>query len=349
LQYERWNRGKRSLALDLRKDEGLSTFLEAAKVADVVIDGLRPGTLNRLRAGWEVLREVNRSLIYCALSGMGQTGPYRQLGLHGAGSDAAGAVAPVAFDERDRPFIGPHVSIGTRQAPMYAFAGALAALLRVWRGKQGGSYVDIGQFDVAAYSRVDDWVEYLNTGNLRPTTPFKGMARNQYYRTADGRYVLFQPFEQKFWERFCAAVNREDLRGGLGSDANSIDMGQGNEALREELGALFASRPLDEWLQLFLETGIPGAPVNDIESLMTDPQFSARDNVYVAATSSGELQMPTTPIKVAGQQFGVGKAPRYGEHSDEVLREWLAIDDDTLKALHRDGVVSQQGEESLKR
>jgi crotonobetainyl-CoA:carnitine CoA-transferase CaiB-like acyl-CoA transferase len=348
LSHRRWNRGKRSLALDLKTEAGRMLFLDAVDRADVVIDGLRPGSMARFGLAWDTLSQVKPSLVYCALSGFGQSGPYRSMGAHGAASDAYGALAPVEFDEEGQPFIGGHVSVGTRVAPVYAAFGICAALRRASKTGQG-SFIDVAQSDVSAYSRVDDWVPFLNTGMLRPDRPFKNAARNQYYRTQDGRYLLFQPFERKFWVAFCEAVGRPDLLklSGFGSEGgpNDTDLGFDEPQTRTALAEIFGSKPLEGWVSLLLATGIPGAPVNTIDTIGSDAHFVARDNLIVVDDTDGPVIMPTTPIKAVGESFEIGPAPQCGEHTLEVLSELLGLPAGKMLALRDAGVITFPSEE----
>ncbi|WP_157801393.1 CaiB/BaiF CoA-transferase family protein [Sphingobium sp. LB126] len=344
----RWNRGKRSLLLNLKNAQGVQIFLELAKKADVVVEGLRAGTMARFGVGYDVVRQVNPKIVFCSISGTGQTGPYVHLGMHGAGLDSIAGGVSVAFREDGRPFVGQHIAFGTRVGPLYAAFAVAAALVKAARTGEG-SYIDVAQTDAAAFAEVDRQFHLLNTGVELPGDLYRNAVRNQCYRTRDSNYILFQAFEHKFWVNFCLAIERPDLvaRGGDQTDvsANALNMAMGDEALRAELAEIMATRTQREWIDFFIAHNIPGAPINSLTQAMEDPHFKARDNIYVQEhPTAGPIRMLSTPIKVPGQQFDVRPAPDAGEHTDEVLGELLGFDDATLTRLKAERVIgsSQQ-------
>jgi crotonobetainyl-CoA:carnitine CoA-transferase CaiB-like acyl-CoA transferase len=280
------NRGKRSIALDLANPRGREVFLDLVRGADILIEGMRPGSLERRDLGVKVLRRANPALVYVTLSGFGGTGPYRGLPSHGLAYDAWAAVAAPSVDDKGRPCIPDSTPIGTRVAPVWAVAAALAAVLRA-RAEGTGAVLDVAQSDAAAavnwlaiegtkaYQRSEEEV----TGNpadggVRRPPGLAGMAesvRYQYYRSRDG-IVLFMASEREFWENFCRGVDREDLFSRF-PGARFADHARGNEELRGELESIFGSRTTAEWVSLAGQWNVPICPVNDAASILDDPQF----------------------------------------------------------------------------
>src|SRR5215204_1923141 len=143
------NRGKRSLGLDLRKDEAVELYLDLVARADVVIEGMRPGALARRGITWERMQERNPAIVFVTISGFGTTGPYMDLPSHGIAFDTWAAVAPVERDAEGFTYLGDHVSVGTKTAPVWGALGVVAALLRAKLTGQGAR-LDIAQTDAAA-------------------------------------------------------------------------------------------------------------------------------------------------------------------------------------------------------
>jgi crotonobetainyl-CoA:carnitine CoA-transferase CaiB-like acyl-CoA transferase len=344
------SRGKRSVVLDLRTTAGREVFLALAAAAEVVIEAMRPGGLDRRGVGYPALREVNPRIVMCTISGYGMTGPYRDLPSHGIAYDAwAGTVAPVPGPD-GLPAIPDHTSIGIAAGPLFGTAAILAAVLRARQDGQG-CHLEVAQSDAAAafdwlrseghraYQRAADEV----TGN--PADAFErrppgtaGMAdgvRYQFYESRDG-HVLFMASEREFWRRFCTAAGRQDLfeaRPG----AAVADHARGDLALRHELSAIFRQRTTAEWIRFGLEHNVPIGPVNTPATIAADPQFAARMPWQPAARLRAD-QLPF-PVRVAGEEPPAARrrAPARGEHGPEILREVLGYDDTRISRLAAHG------------
>jgi crotonobetainyl-CoA:carnitine CoA-transferase CaiB-like acyl-CoA transferase len=336
LMHLRWNRGKKSVTLNLKSEEGHRVFLDLASRAHVVIDGLRAGAVTRVGVDYPSVRAVNPRIVYCSLSGTGQTGPYRDLATHGLAYDAYGGLAPPAFRSDGTPYLPPATPVGILAGPLYAALGVAAALVRAV--KTGvGQHIDVAQMDCAAAWRADGIDAALND----VTTDYQGMedaVRYQYYRCKDGEYVILQASERKFWQNFCSGVDREDL-----VNRGQREVGEharGDEALRSELATIFASRTRGEWVQFFIEHDVAGGPVNSPAGLLDDPHFRARDLVFDQVhPQAGPGRWFGTPIQLVDQHFSASPAPRAGEHTDAVLGDLLGFDEQRLKELRQRGVI----------
>jgi crotonobetainyl-CoA:carnitine CoA-transferase CaiB-like acyl-CoA transferase len=336
----RWNRGKRSVVVDLRTPEGTDVFRELVGQSEVVIEGLRAGALERRGVGYEALARQQPALVFCSLSGFGQTGPYRNLATHGVAYDAfAGSAQPEMTDEGFPTIPRRYFDIGTNAGALYGAMAVLAAVLHA-RATGEGTYLDIAQADAAVV-----W----NAGRLDPllsgvATEQRGAdlsesVRYQYYGTADGQTILFQASERHFFERFCRAVDREDLLAHTGAEFG--EHASGDRALRRELVALFATRTQAEWLQLFLEADVPGGPVHSATSLLEDLQF--RDRAQLVEhdhPEAGHLRMLGNPVHTGSAPGPIGPAPASGAHTDEVMRDVLGYDDSRIAALRERGAIT---------
>jgi crotonobetainyl-CoA:carnitine CoA-transferase CaiB-like acyl-CoA transferase len=344
------SRGKRSIVLDLRTHGGYATFLDLVRTADVVVEAMRPGGLERRGLGYERLREANPKVVMFTISGYGMTGPYRDLPSHGIAYDAwAGTVAPVPGPE-GLPAIPDHTSIGITAGPLFGTTAILAAVLHA-RETGEGCHLEVAQSDAAA---AFDWLrseghrayerpEPEVTGNpsdgyeRRPpgTAGMADSVRYQFYETRDG-YLLFMASERKFWKNFCAAVGRDDLFESH-PGARLADHARGDMKLRRELAEIFRTRSTAEWIQLGLDHDVPIGPVNTPVGIAADPQFADRMPWQPADRLIAD-QLPF-PVRVVGEQpvAAVRPAPTLGQHTAEVLAEVLGYDAATVERLKSSG------------
>jgi crotonobetainyl-CoA:carnitine CoA-transferase CaiB-like acyl-CoA transferase len=345
------NRGKRGVVLDLRTDAGKAVFRDLAAHADVVVEAMRPGALERLGLGAAVLRERKPELVFASISGYGATGPYRDLPSHGIAYDTwAGIVAP-AVDDEGFTYLPEHVSVGIYAAPLYGALALLAAVMRA-RSTGAGADLELAQSDCAAafdWYRSETWKAYERpddevTGNpsddyARRAPGTAGMregVRYQVYASADG-HVLFMASEQTFWKNFCAGVDRMDLFERWPGNAYA-DHARGNRELQRELRAIFVTRTTAEWMEFGGRVDTPIAPVNTPRTLAADPQFAARLG-WIPASRLGADQLPF-PVRFVGEELPLpAKAPAVGEHTDEVLRAVCGYDDARLDELRRSGAL----------
>lgn len=349
LMHLHLNRGKRSVELDLRTPEGTATFRDLVTKSDVVIEGMRPGSLAKRGLGYQELVRDNPAVIFCALSGFGMTGPYRDLPSHGVGFDAWAGLVPPLVDERGFASIPDHVSVGTRVGGVWAALGVCAALVRA-RTTGVGAYLDVAQTDAAAatdWLRIEAYRAYERPESEVTGNPSDGGVRRipgpggnteavryQYYATSNGT-VLFMASERRFWENFCRGVGRVELFEAA-PGAPYADHALGNVELRRELADLFASRTNAEWVQFGLDHDCPIVPVNDSRSLTEDPQYRARMPWLPQSVYGADL-VPL-PLHFVNESATVTRpAPTPGEQRDEILRDVLGYSAETIAALEGAG------------
>ena len=345
------SRGKRSIVLDLRTDEGKATFLELVREADAVVEAMRPGGLERRGVGYAACKEVNPRVVFCTISGYGATGPYRDLPSHGIAYDTWAGLVDVEVTDDGFTEMPAHPNVGINVGPLFGALGILAGITKA-RATGEGCELEIAQSDAAA---VMDWLapetfkayerpESEVTGNKSDgyerrepgTAGMRGGVRYQIYESADG-HVLFMASEQAFWCNFCEGVGRADL---FESHPGSkyADHARGDIELRKELREIFRTKTTQEWIRFGIDVDTPIAPVNTPKTIADDPQFQHR-LPWIPQEQLGCEQLPT-PLKFA--DVGLPQptmAPTLGQHTDEVLREVLGYDDVTLEAKRAAGAL----------
>lgn len=312
------NRGKRSVTLNLKAGPDREAFYRLVSRADVLVESFRPGVTERLAIDYDTLTQYNEDIVYCSLSGYGQTGPYRDRPGHDL--NYAGVAGLL---DMNRPGPGAEPTLpGTQVADL---AGGLFAAFTVVghvaghaRGGDGGDYIDVSMTDVAhTFSLLG--ALYVMTGTEpRPgeTALNGGLPCYDVYATADGRYVTLAALEPKFWRTFCEAVDRPDLV----TPHRSDDPAE-RAALAAELRDLFAARTRAEWEDHFDGTDVPFGVVNTPVEALSDPQLTARE---LASTGPEGRSVPHLRFPAKARRTPPAdhvEWPRLGEHTEEVLRE----------------------------
>jgi crotonobetainyl-CoA:carnitine CoA-transferase CaiB-like acyl-CoA transferase len=345
------NRGKRSITLDLRTPEGANTFLELAKSCDAVVEAMRPGGLEKRGVGYEQLTTVNPAIVFVTISGYGMTGPYRDFPSHGIAYDTwAGIVQPEVTDDGFTA-IPEHTSVGINVGPLFGALAILAGIIQA-RTTGEGLHMEVAQSDAAAamdwlrsetyraYERPEDEVTGNATDNFERRPPGTGgmaeSVRYQIYASSDG-HVLFMASERELWKNFCDGIGRPDLFERWPGEQYA-DHARGNLELRGILRDAFAERTTAAWVAFGGEWNTPIAPVNTPKTIADDPQFQDR-MPWLPQERLGADQLPN-PIKLVGGEFDVPEhAPTLGQHTDDVLRSVLGLDDDAIAALKRSGAL----------
>ena len=351
LLHHHVSRGKKSLTLDLRRDSGAAVFRDLVRKADVVIEAMRPGALARRGLGYDELRLIKPDLVFCAISGYGMTGPYKDAPAHGLAFDSwAGLVKP-GVDAEGFCFIPEHPSVGMHAGPLFAALSICAALLRA-RATGTGAFLELGQTDAAAYMdwlRIETWKAYERpqsevTGNqaddyVRRAPGTAGMekgVRYQYYASRDG-HVLFMASEQEFWKNFCTGIDRLDLFERWPGRRYG-DHATGNRELQAILRDIFATRTTHEWMAFAVQWNTAIAPLNTPRSIASDPHFKARFSWLPA--SEHVADMLPFPVHFVGEELPPpAPAPRAGQHNDSVLREVLGYSEEQVAAVRANGAL----------
>lgn len=347
------SRGKKSIILDLRKPEAVETYLDLVRGADAVVEGMRPGSLERRGLGWDVLRAANPRIVFCTISGYGATGPYKDMPSHGIAYDAWAGVARPTVNAEGLPTIPSYTPVGINAGPLYAALGILAGIIRARATGQGCRF-EVAQSDAAAafnwngiegnkaYERPEDEVTGNDGDGKGPRRPvgdnsMTESVRYQYYRSKDG-LVLFMASEREFWKNFAYGVGRPELFD-ENPGAKYADHARGNVALRRTLAGIFAERTTEEWVRFGQEVNTPICPVNDVKSITRDPQFRARMPFRPHGEAGTDL-LPS-PIRLVGEDLPLAgrAAVEPGRDAEEVLARILGYDRERIDRLRAAGAL----------
>jgi crotonobetainyl-CoA:carnitine CoA-transferase CaiB-like acyl-CoA transferase len=326
------NRGKRSLTLNLKAPRGAELLRRLVRTADVLVESFRPGVLDRLGVGFEALARENPRLVYCAITGYGQDGPYRDRPGHDINYVGYGGVLSMTGLPEGGPVL-PGVQVGDLGGGgMLGAVGILAALVE-------RNLTDRGRFvDVSMLDGVLSWLSVHAGAHLATdevpgpgSGPLAGaLACYRIYRAGDGRHLTVGALEPQFWRALCEALDCADLVDDqFGPPERQAEMAQ-------RLQAIFGERSRDEWLQLLGGEAVCVGPVNDLREALDDPQVRHRGMV---AEVEGIPVGPASPLTFSGRKpTELRSAPALGEHTAEVLSR-IGIDEAGLSELRAQGVV----------
>jgi crotonobetainyl-CoA:carnitine CoA-transferase CaiB-like acyl-CoA transferase len=326
------NRNKQSITLDLKRPESREVLDRLLARADVLVENFRPGTLDRLGLGYADLSPRYPKLVYCSISGFGQTGPRRDLPGYDAVVQAEGGLMSITGDAEGPPFrLG--VAISDIVAGMFAANGiALALLARARTGR--GQLVDVGMLDATAALLTYQAGIFFATGtspgrlgNRHPT-----IAPYETFEASDGGFVVAVGNDEQ-WRRFCAAINLAPLGADPRFMTNRDRVTQYSE-LRPILASRLRERTRAEWLEALTKAGVPCGSVRSVGETLTDPQLEARDMIaQLEHAAAGAIRTLGVPIKLSDTPGSVRTPPpRLGEHTHAVLRE-LGFDDEVIRRI----------------
>lgn len=314
------NRNKRSMVIDLKTATGREQFLALSERADVVVESFRPGVMERLGVGYDVLAERNPRLIYASLSGFGRTGPYRDRAGHDLNYIALAGLLQFNVDADGVPVV-PAVQVADLGAATFAAVGILAAAI-------GRQTTGRGQMvDVSLYASALAWLPTLLGNALngapapRPGEPMLagGLAQYAVYTTADARFVTLGALEPRFLANFLDAVGRSDL----------IDADQAT--LRTALTEIFAAQTLEEWTTLLANVDTCFAPVYTLDEAIGDPHAQALERfASVAHDRLGLLGQIASPFDLSDTPAVVRRPPPdLGQHTAEIVAEFGLVTEAT--------------------
>jgi crotonobetainyl-CoA:carnitine CoA-transferase CaiB-like acyl-CoA transferase len=333
------NRNKKSLGLNLKADEGRRVLWKLIERADVLIENFRPGVLEKLEFGYHTVAKVNPRIVYCSISGFGQTGPYRDR----PGYDVIAQGESGMMDLTGSPD-GPPAKLGASLADvvagLYAVNGVLLALLA--RHKTGtGQHIDVSLLDTMVSTLTYQALIYLSTGRSprRLGTRHPSIVPYESFQAKDG-FVNIAVTNQKQWENFCQALGFSEIAADARFETMKARLAHYSE-LRPMIERVVSKMSRSEIIARMSEVGIPAGPINTVGEIMEDPHIHAREMVVeLTHPEYGPLRVLGIPIKLSGTPGVVENAPpRFGEHNREVLSE-LGYSAGEIRKLAETGVIN---------
>ena len=317
-----WNRNKRSVTLNLKDQNDLNSLLKMVAVADVMIENFKPGTAKRLGIDYQSISKINPSLIYCSISGFGQTGPYSPRGGFDLIACGMSGLMSINGPPEGPPYRIP-MPVSDVCGGMNGAIGILTALAaRTQTGK--GQHVDTSLFESGISLGVYEAANVFANGEVpeRLGQAHRGSAPYQLFPTSDG-YVTVGGAQDNFWRGTCKILKCEHLL----EDArfkSKADRVLNNKELVPELEVFFKRQTTDKLCKAFDEAGIPAGPVMNHVEVFNDPQTIAREMVVeVEHTKIGKMKTIGVPVKLSDTPAKISRAaPLLGEHNDEVLKDW---------------------------
>lgn len=325
------NRNKRSITLDIASVEGQRVVRDLAKVSDIVVENFKVGQLRKYGLDYESLKAVNPRLIYCSITGFGQTGPWS----HRAGYDfmiqGVGGLMSVTGEADDRPGGGPQkagVAVADLFTGMYAAQAILGALFHRERTGEG-QYIDTALLDVQVAMMANMNTNFLVSGKppKRWGNAHPNLVPYQAFRASDMWIILAVGNDDQF-RRFCETAGDP----GLAVDprfARVPDRVRNRDALVPILEVIIAARTGDDWIDALESAGVPCGPINNLAQVFDNPQVRARGmRQSIEREDSGPMELVTNPVRYSATPATLRRAPpRLGEHTEEVLREVLGYKD----------------------
>lgn len=334
------NRNKKSLALNLKTDEGKEIFYNLAKKSDIFIENFRPGVTESLKIDYETLKAINPALIYCSISGYGQTGPYAHKGGFDLVAQGISGIMSMTGEPEGRP-LKSGIAIYDIGAGLTATYSILAAYIHKQNtGK--GQYVDVSLAETGLPWFAWEAAAYFANGTIPKATGSRHRVSAPYQalKTKDG-YIILGCANQKTWEKFCNNVIEkaewiEDPR-----FITNLDRGANVEELEVLIENEFANDNSSYWIAKCEEAGVPAGPINNFAQAVEDEHFLSRGMIQeLEHPVIGKMKTISTPTKFSETPTSIQTpAPLLGQHTDEILLE-MGLEEESLKELRKKGVIN---------
>ena len=335
------NRNKRSLTLDLANPEGQDLAKRLIAKSDVLVENFKTGGLKKYGLGYEQLKDQSPGLIYCSITGFGQTGPYAERPGYDVLIQAMGGIMSTTGEPDGEPQKSA-VPIADLMAGMYA-AVSINAALRHREVTEQGQYIDIGMLDTQVATMSILGLNYLATGTPPPRlgNAHPNIVPYQSFPTADGNIIIAAANDEQF-QRLCAFAGQPELAADEKFKTNTQRV-RNRDELIPKLRQIIAEKPSKHWLDGLEANNVSSGPINDLEQVFNDPQVKARGmelEMTHPATGDGPVRLIASPIRMSATNPDYRHAPpMLGQHTDEVLKELLDLGPDEIAGLRERGVI----------
>ena len=318
------NRNKRSLTLNFKDDRAKQIFLKLSKDADVVVENFTPGVMERFGLGYDDVKAINPGIVFCSVSGFGQTGPYRSRPAYDQIMQGISGLMSITGEPDGEPQkVG--IAVADIGAGMWAAFAVMSAIHnRSHKGDGQGQYIDISMMDAQVA-----WLTYQAANYFANGTPPKrlgaahpNLVPYQAFMCQDNKYLNLAVGSERIWERFCEGMEMPELRDNPDYKTN-IERAQNRAKIVPYLQEVFIKQPVAYWVEKLQAVSVPWGPINDLEDVFSDPQLLSRE-MFVEMThpTLGKIKQTGLPIKFSRTPGGLARPPPLlGEHNGEILKE----------------------------
>lgn len=309
--FDYLNGNKSFVTLNLKHEKGLSLFMKIAEKVDVIVEGFRPGIAKRLGIDFDSVKKINPSIIYCAISGYGQSGPYTNLPSHDINFQGLAGLLSISGD----PNAGPEFPDGVQVADLSASMFALTSILAALNGKASQIniktpepvYLDISISETMAMWMMPRYFEYTSRGNP-PKSKFMGRGPYGIFETKDKKYITIGVVENHFWLNLCKVLGLDDLAADKSLDT-WLSRNQAREKIVPRLKEAIKQQDSEYWLKVFTEADVPASPINDFDNWMDNPQFKYRKFIPGPADEKKFRRFPVDNLIFDGIDESVKSEP----------------------------------------
>jgi crotonobetainyl-CoA:carnitine CoA-transferase CaiB-like acyl-CoA transferase len=335
--YASANRNKYSVALDISSERGAELVRELAKKCDILVENFKVGGLRKYGLDYESIRAINPKLIYCSITGFGQTGPYASRPGYDFMIQGMGGLMSITGERDDLPGGGPQkagVAVADLMTGMYSTVGILAALHE--RGRSGlGQHIDMALLDCQVAMLANQNQNFFTSGEApqRAGNAHQNLVPYQVFAAADGHLIVAVGNDGQF-RAYCGVIGLADLADDPRFKTNSNRV-INRDLLVPVLSEAMKLQPRDYWLERLEQVGVPAGPINTIAQVYEDPQVKAREmKRTLPHSAAGEAPVGASPLRLSGSPVQYRHAaPLLGEHTEMVLREHLGLSDEEIKNL----------------
>ena len=318
------NRNKRSLTLNFKEEKARQIFLDLAKNADVVVENFTPGVMDRFGLGYSAVKAVNPGIVFCSISGFGQTGPYKSRPAYDQIMQGiSGLMSITGEPDGDPQKVG--IAVADIGAGMWAAFAVMAAIHnRSHEGEGQGQYIDISMMDAQVAWLTYQAANFFATGEApkRLGAAHPNLVPYQGFMCQDNKYLNLAVGSERIWDRFCEGMEMPELRESPDYTTN-VERAQNRSKIVPLLQEIFIKQPVSYWVEKLQAVSVPCGPINDLADVFSDPQLLSREMfVEMSHPTLGNIKQTGLPLKFSRTPGGLDRPPPLlGEHNQEVLQD----------------------------